>query len=96
MSSMWAAAVCSCRLPPRRRRLCLSPWLCPAEVRDSIPSGWSPQGTVWRVVIEPQQDEGEEELEVPSECREGGAGWVGRLAAQQTNCVLPDCLHYCP
>ncbi|KAI7835902.1 hypothetical protein COHA_010205 [Chlorella ohadii] len=34
------------------------------EVRDSIPSGWSPMGQVWRVVVTPQAEDGQE-MEIP-------------------------------
>lgn len=34
------------------------------EVADSIPSGWSPVGPVWRVVVAPQEEDGTE-LEFP-------------------------------
>lgn len=30
------------------------------EVTDSVPSGWKPVGKVWRVVVAPQQEDGEE------------------------------------
>ena len=76
----WTACAIHVPLPPFacRPRRCPAHCLYTAELRDGIPSGWIPQGPVWRVVIEPQQDEGEEALEVPRECRQGaGGGWVG-------------------
>lgn len=41
---------------------------------DSIPSGWSAVGSVWRVVVVPQQED-DTELEFP---REGGMACSGR------------------
>ncbi|KAI3438059.1 hypothetical protein D9Q98_000502 [Chlorella vulgaris] len=35
------------------------------EVTEGIPSGWKPPGAVWRVVVVPQRDEGDEEVEIP-------------------------------
>ncbi len=35
------------------------------EVTEGIPSGWKPPGAVWRVVVVPQRDECDEEVEIP-------------------------------
>jgi hypothetical protein len=42
-----------------------SPLPAATEVTEGIPSGWKPPGAVWRVVVVPQRDEGDEEVEIP-------------------------------
>lgn len=65
------------------------PYAWRAEVADSIPSGWSPVGPVWRVVVAPQEEDGTE-LEFPRELgMEGGgtAGHMGRQHVQEAGCA---------
>lgn len=105
------SAVACCAQPCRRRDrtmptslLCATSTPPAAEVRDSIPSGWSPMGTVWRVVVTPQAEDGEE-MEIPSEpvavgswvCDASGHGqqllcMCSSIAAVLATCASPRCL----
>ena len=64
--SSLAHSCCRCRAQLRLTPPSPLPPPHPAEVRDSIPSGWSPVGAVWRVVVSPQAEDGQE-MEIPSE-----------------------------
>lgn len=62
--------------PPSPAKPTLLRPLPPAEVRDSIPTGWKPVGKVWRVEVAPQQEDGQE-AEIPGEGRQGRGGRAG-------------------
>ena len=69
--------------------LLLSATCFPAEVIDSVPSGWKPEGKVWRVVLAPQQ-EAAEETEYPCEkapCRSCKLPWQLLLGERWCPCA---------